>query len=211
MPALDFESSLSLLKRHGVRFPDYGVAKSPAEAARMAKKLGYPLALKLISKDILHKTDVGGVKLNIADEKQLSKAYSEIASAVPKSKLDGILIQKMAPQGVELLVGGKMDVQFGPVIAFGLGGIFVEIFKDVSLRVCPIDKNDAREMIREIKGYPILAGARNTKPVDEAALVELLVNVSKLMMGNKITELDLNPVMAYSNGYYAVDARILVP
>jgi acyl-CoA synthetase (NDP forming) len=211
MPALDFESSAAMLKRYGVRFPDYAVAKSPADATRIAKKLGYPVAMKLLSREIVHKTDVGGVKLNISDEKQLAKAYTEIASSIPKSKLDGVLLQKMAPTGVELLVGGKLDVQFGPVLAFGLGGIFVEIFKDVSLRICPIEKSDAREMIREIKGYPILAGARNTKPVDEGALIDLLVSMSKLMMENKVQELDLNPVMAYSTGYYAVDARIIVP
>lgn len=210
MPSLDFESSAAMLKRYGIRFPDYEIAKSPADASRIAKKLGYPVALKLISKEIVHKTDVGGVKLNIPDEKQLAAAYSEIAAAVPKAKLDGILVQKMAPAGVELLVGGKQDVQFGPVLAFGLGGIFVEIFKDVSLRICPIEKSDAREMIREIKGYPILAGARNTKPVDEGALVDLLVSMSKLMMENKVTELDLNPVMAYNKGYLAVDVRIMV-
>jgi len=211
MPALDFENSVAMLKRYGVRFPDSGTAKSPADAVRIAKKLGYPVALKLISKEILHKTDVGGVKLNIMNEKELAAAYSSISSAVPKSKSDGILIQKMAPPGVELLIGGKQDLQFGPVLAFGLGGIFVEIFKDVSLRVCPIDKNDAREMMREIKGYPILAGARRTKPVDEGALIDLLVGMSKLMMENKIQELDLNPVMAYNKGYLAVDARIIVP
>ncbi|MFA6036087.1 MAG: acetate--CoA ligase family protein [Candidatus Micrarchaeia archaeon] len=210
MPSLDFESSAAMLKRYGIRFPDYEIAKSPADASRIAKKLGYPVALKLISKEIVHKTDVGGVKLNIPDEKQLAAAYSEIAAAVPKAKLDGILVQKMAPAGVELLVGGKQDVQFGPVLAFGLGGIFVEIFKDVSLRICPIEKSDALELIREIKGYPILAGARNTKPVDEGALVDLLVSMSKLMMENKVTELDLNPVMAYNKGYLAVDVRIMV-
>ncbi len=209
MALLDFEKTMKLLEQYGIRFSEYGIAESPGEAVKLAKNLGYPVALKVLSHKVVHKSDVGAVKLNLEDEKEVKAAYSKIVKAVGKSKVEGMIVQRMAPEGVELLVGGKQDVQFGPVVAFGLGGIFVEIFEDVSLRICPIDHEEARRMIREIKGYPILKGARGTEPVDVEALIELLVKVSKLMNENRIKELDLNPIIAYPKAYLAVDARII--
>ncbi|VVC03776.1 Acetate--CoA ligase [ADP-forming] I subunit beta [Candidatus Burarchaeum australiense] len=209
MSLLGFDESIALMKRYGVRVPEFELAKGADEAARLAAKLGYPVALKVASEKIIHKSDVGGVKLNLRDAAEVRRAYGDIAHAVGKANSGRMLVQKMAPGGVELIVGGKQDAQFGPVLAFGIGGIFVEVFKDVSLRICPIDKVEAKKMMHEIKGYPILKGMRGMKPVDEEALAELLVSVSKLMAENDVKELDLNPVIAYAHGYVAVDARVI--
>jgi len=209
MPLLSFQKTMDLTKRYGIHLPDYAIATSSGEAVKHASKLGYPVVLKVLSEKIVHKTDVGGVKLNLRTAEEVKHAYSEIVKRAGKSRIEGMLVQKMARPGVELLVGGKRDAQFGPVIAFGLGGIFVEVFKDVSLRICPIDKEEARKMIREIKGYPLLRGARGTKPADTEALADLLVSVSNLMTENRVKELDLNPVLAYPQGYVAVDARVI--
>ena len=190
----------------GISRPSVAVA----EASTRDGKLGFPVVVKVCSPDLPHKSDVGGVKLNLRDANEVKRAYDDIASAVGRANARSMLVQKMASAGVELIVGGKRDPQFGPVIAFGLGGIFVEVFKDITLRVCPIDRGEARRMLHEIRGYPLLAGARNTKPVDEEALAGLLVAVSKLMHDHEeIKELDINPVIAYPRGYIAVDARIL--
>ena len=210
MSLLSFEKTMALMGHYGIVLPAHKLAKSPDEAARLAAKVGYPVALKVASDKIMHKSDVGGVKLNLRDANEVKRAYDDIASAVGRANARSMLVQKMASAGVELIVGGKRDPQFGPVIAFGLGGIFVEVFKDITLRVCPIDRGEARRMLHEIRGYPLLAGARNTKPVDEEALAGLLVAVSKLMHDHEeIKELDINPVIAYPRGYIAVDARIL--
>ncbi|MDO8339630.1 MAG: acetate--CoA ligase family protein [Candidatus Burarchaeum sp.] len=211
MSLLSFEKTMALMGHYGIALPAHKLAKTPEEAARLAATLGYPVALKVASDKIIHKSDVGGVKLNLRDANEVKRAYDDIALAVGQANAHAILVQKMASAGVELIVGGKRDPQFGPVIVFGLGGIFVEIFKDVTLRVCPIDKDEAKKMLHEIKGYPLLAGARGTKPVDEEALAGLLVAVSKLLNEHdEIKELDLNPVIAYPHGYMAVDARIIV-
>jgi acetyl-CoA synthetase (ADP-forming) len=164
----------------------------------------------VLSGEILHKSDKGCVKLNIKDEESLRKAYSEIISNAGGAEVDGVLVQKMAKPGLELIVGGRRDEQFGPVLLFGLGGIFVEVFKDFSLRVCPIEKDDAMEMIREMKAYPLLTGVRGTKPVDIGAVADLLLKASKLLYENEqVKEIDINPVIAYENGYCAVDVRVL--
>ena len=209
MALLGFEETMRLMKRYGIEFPEYGIAGNAAEAVRLAEKLGYPVVLKVLSRKVVHKSDVGGVRLNLNSGAEVNSAYDRMRKSVGH-RLEGMLVQRMAPEGVELLVGGKQDPQFGPVIAFGLGGIFVEIFKDVSLRICPIDKDEARNMVEEIRGSAILRGARGRKPVDQKALVDLLVRVSRLMSENRLKELDLNPVIAYPKGYLAVDARVVM-
>jgi len=208
---MDFLSAMGLAEKYKIDVPAWELAKGAEAALKAGRRIGYPVALKLISKKILHKSDKGVLKLNVASDDDLAKAYSEIMRKGSGSGVTGVLVQKMAKPGVELLVGGKTDPQFGPVIVFGLGGIFVEIFQDVSVRVCPITRDDAFDMIHGIKGYELLAGARGRKPVDEKALIDLLLNVSGLMCDNegKISELDLNPVIAYEKGYSAVDVRIL--
>jgi acyl-CoA synthetase (NDP forming) len=155
------------------------------------------------------------VKLNIQNATQVGKAYSAIVASVkkhyPKAKIVGLSVQKMAKQGIEVIIGMTKDAQFGPVIMFGLGGILVEVLKDVSFRIVPMTKRDAAEMITEIKGFPILKGYRGQDPADVPCLEELIVKVSDFVDKNpEIKELDLNPVFAYKSGALAVDARIIL-
>lgn len=210
--ATDFtrQGIAKLLKKYGVRTVDEMIAGSPDEAARFAKKIGYPVVLKIVSREIIHKTDQGCVKINIVNEHELRAAYSHIMKNAGKAKVQGMLVQKMVKQGIELIVGGRKDPQFGPIILFGLGGIFVEILKDVSIRVCPVTREEAEEMIGEIKGSPLLHGARGTEHVDTEKIARLLVNVSRMLYENQeICELDLNPIIAYKDGYLAVDVRVI--
>ena len=199
-----------LLAKYGVRMAEESVAHSPGEAAGFAAKIGYPVVLKVVSDEIIHKTDRGCVKTNLVNERDLRTAYAQIVRNAAGAKVKGMLVQKMAKRGLELIVGGKKDEQFGQLILFGLGGIFVEVLKDVSVRVCPVTLAEAHEMIGEIKGSPLLHGARGTIPVDTDKLAHLLVNVSRMLYENKgICELDLNPIIAYEDGYLAVDVRVI--
>jgi acyl-CoA synthetase (NDP forming) len=177
--------------------------------------MGFPVVLKIVSPDVIHKSDSGGVKLGLANAAQVGKAYSEILSAVkrhyPKAKIQGISVQKMARPGVEVIIGMTKDAQFGPVLMFGLGGILVEVLKDVSFRIVPLAKRDAREMIKEIKGYPLLEGYRGQEPADIPFLEDLILKVSDFVDKNpEIRELDLNPVFAYKNRAVAIDARVIL-
>ena len=191
------------------------LATSKTEAMELARKMGFPVVMKIVSPDVAHKSDAGGVKLNIQNATQVGKAYSEILAGVkkhyPKAKIVGLTVQKMAKQGIEVIIGMTKDAQFGPVIMFGLGGILVEVLKDVSFRIVPMTRRDAAEMITEIKGFPILKGYRGQDPADVPYLEELIVKVSGFVDKNpEIKELDLNPVFAYKSGALAVDARIIL-
>jgi len=197
------------LGRFGIRIVKSSIAMNEGGAVRTASKIGYPVALKIISPEIVHKSDKGCVVLDIADEKGLRSAYKEIIGRTSGFKVEGMLVQRMARKGVELIVGGKKDPQFGQVIVFGLGGLYVEVLRDFSMRVCPITKSDGAEMIREIRGYPILAGVRGKKPVNEEKLIDLLVNVSRFLVKKNPKEFDLNPVIADGEGYDIVDVRIV--
>ncbi|MEE9525228.1 MAG: acetate--CoA ligase family protein [Candidatus Woesearchaeota archaeon] len=213
MQQLDFQKTKKLLEKYKLPFAKSDLATSPEKAVAIAKKIGYPVALKVISKDILHKTDIGGVKTNIQDEKELSSSYDSILTKAkkkfPKAKIDGILIQKME-SGIEVIIGMKRDPQFDVVLMFGLGGIFTEVLKDVSFRIAPIDKQQAEEMIDEIKANQILKGTRGTSPVKISALVDILTKISKLAIENKkIRELDLNPIIVNETSAAIVDIRIL--
>lgn len=204
-----------LLKQAGINVIETRLATSREEALSMSKKMGFPVALKITSPDVVHKSDAGGVKLNLETEEQAGQAYDDIIAAVkrqyPDAVIQGVSVQKMARPGVEVIIGVSKDAQFGPVIMFGLGGILVEILKDVSFRIVPLEKRDAREMIREIKGYPVLEGYRGQEPVDVANLEELILKVSDFVDKHPgIEELDLNPVIAYSDGAVAVDARVIL-
>ena len=204
------EGISALLSRYGVHLAKEEVARSPDGAAEAAKRIGYPVVLKVISSEIIHKSDSGCVKTNIVGEHDLRSAYGTIMKNAGKAKVDGILVQKMAKKGLELIVGGKKDAQFGPLVLFGLGGIYVEVFKDVSIRVCPITKAEAHEMMDEIKGAPLLKGVRGTVPVDREKLAHLIMSVSKMLYENQgICELDLNPIIAYADGCLAVDVRVV--
>ncbi|MCZ7394822.1 MAG: acetate--CoA ligase family protein [Candidatus Methanoperedens sp.] len=203
----------NLLAKYGIPVMKESIATSTDEALAIALHIGTPVAMKISSPDIPHKSDVGGVALNVRRE-DVPTTYNEIMSrikkAAPGAHIEGILVQQMASPGQEVIVGLKKDAQFGHAIMFGLGGIFVEVYKDVSFRVTPIDKSDALEMISEIKGYPILKGIRGKKPVDIEAIAGVLVSVSDLAEKENIIELDVNPLIVNESGAIAVDARAMV-
>jgi acyl-CoA synthetase (NDP forming) len=191
------------------------VATSAQEAVSAADRVGYPVVLKILSPDIAHKSDAGGVKVGPASSAEVEAAFDEIMASVkqrqPDARIEGVAVQKMAPQGTEVIVGMSKDPQFGPVMMFGLGGIFVEVLKDVAFRIVPLEARDAAEMVREIKGFPVLEGVRGQDPADIAALEALILKVSEFVEAHpEIDELDLNPVFAYKDGVLAVDARIVV-
>jgi len=198
----------------GLPCTNFALANSPDGAVKIAQDQGFPVALKISSPDILHKSDVGGVQLNLDSAEAVEKSYDGLLEAVqknsPGAQVDGVLVSKMAPPGLEVIVGMNRDSQFGPIILFGLGGIMVEIFQDVSLRLLPFSRDDALDMIREIKGYRLISGYRGQPPVDEEALANCLLSVAQMAENHpKIVEIDLNPVFAYPNGILVVDARII--
>jgi len=204
-----------LLSEHGVSIPPYRLATSENEAASYAHELGYPVAMKIASPDILHKTDAGGVRLNIKNAAEARSAFCSLYDSAhdydPDARVSGVLVTPMVPQGVEVIVGMTRDPQFGPVVMFGLGGIFVEIFKDVSFRVTPFEREEARSMIEEIKAYPILKGVRGEKSKDIGAVSELIMKVASFSDAfDEVRELDLNPVFVYEDGVAVVDARIVI-
>jgi acyl-CoA synthetase (NDP forming) len=191
------------------------LAASKEGAVSISKELGFPVVLKIASPDIIHKSDAGGVKLGLASAEAVGQAYGDIMAAAkksyPKAKIMGVAVQKMARPGVEVIIGMSQDEQFGPVLMFGLGGILVEVLKDVSFRLVPLAKRDAAEMVREIKGYPLLEGYRGGEKVKIAYLEKLLLKVSDFVEKNpEVRELDLNPIFAYSDGALAVDARVIL-
>jgi acyl-CoA synthetase (NDP forming) len=207
--------SKQLLQEAGIPVAMAHLAKKPKKAVEIADEIGYPVVMKIVSTEITHKSDVGGVVVGLRDAKAVRKAYKEmlerVAEAAPGAKIDGVAIQSMAKQGTEIIVGSTADPQFGPVLMFGLGGVFVEVLKDVAFRVVPIEERDARQMVREIKGLPILEGVRGQDPADLEAIEALLLRVSDFIEAHpEIAELDLNPVFAYSKGAIAVDARIVL-
>jgi acetate---CoA ligase (ADP-forming) subunit beta len=204
-----------LLRKAGIPIIETRLAKTKKEAVSISQELGFPVAMKIVSLDIVHKSDVGGVKLNLVNPTQVGKAYQEMMAAIrskmPTAKIDGVSIQKMARPGVELIIGMNKDSQFGPVIMFGLGGIFVEVLKDVSFRIIPLEKRDAAEMINEIKGKALLYGFRGQEPVNIQAIEDTILKVSEFIDKNpQVKELDLNPLIGYKDGIVAVDARIVL-
>lgn len=203
------------LRAWGIRTNDTLLAKNKSQAISLSQKLGFPVALKICSPDIIHKSDAGGVKLGLKSKRQVGEAYNQIMNSIrqkhPQAKIMGVSVQKMAPPGVEVIIGMSKDPQFGPVIMFGLGGIWVEILKDVSFRLIPITLRDAKEMIRELKGFPLLQGYRNLPPAHLPSLEDMLLKVSQMIEATPgIKELDINPIFAYQDGAIAVDARIVL-
>jgi acyl-CoA synthetase (NDP forming) len=205
----------TICKEYGITVSAFSVATNEKEATIQAEKIGYPIVLKIVSPDIIHKSDAGGVKVNLKTAAEVEAAYKTIIENAKTYKADakiiGVLVQEMAPQGTEVIVGAVKDPQFGQTVMFGLGGIFVELLKDVNFRVAPITKEDAKEMITQLKAFPLLNGYRGAKPADIQALTEILCNVSKLILDKpEIKELDLNPVISYPKGAKTVDARIIL-
>jgi acyl-CoA synthetase (NDP forming) len=186
--------------------------KDADSAAKEAKRIGYPVVLKGLSKSIIHKTDIGAVETSIGNEEQLRKAFDRIAKNVKKKAKkspESYLVQREA-SGTEIIIGMKRDPQFGPVVMFGLGGVFVEVLKDVSFRVAPLEEKDCLEMIDEIKGKPVLEGARGKKKANTKAIAKILMAVSSLAEKNRqIAEIDLNPIMVDSKSALIVDARMM--
>ena len=210
----EIESKI-FLSEAGIPVIPTKLVTSKEEAIGMSKKLGFPVVLKIVSPEIIHKSDAGGVKLGLKTSKQVAEGYEEILSSVkqkyPHAIIDGMSVQKMARPGTEVIIGMTKDSQFGPVLMFGLGGIFVELLKDVSFRIVPLEREDAREMIREIKGYPVLEGFRGKEAADISILEEILLKVSRFVDDHpEIKELDLNPIFAYKDGAVAVDARVIL-
>lgn len=210
---------------YGIPTPPFGLANSPEEAVRISASIGYPVVMKIISPDILHKSDVGGVKLGIANEKDVQKAYEDIISNIRQrrsdAKIDGILIAKVAEKpanydgeagcsdGLEVIIGAVRDPEFGYAVMFGLGGIFVEIARDVVFRVTPVNREDALEMMSEIKAGHMLEGVRGRATRDKEALANIIVSVSRLVQENpNITSVDLNPVLSFDRGACVADAKI---
>jgi acyl-CoA synthetase (NDP forming) len=210
----EFESK-KFLKQAGIPVIETRLARTQKEAVLFSQKMGFPVALKIASPDIVHKSDSGGVKLSLKNASEVRTAFREIMDGVqeknPSATIQGVSVQKMAKPGTEVIVGTSKDPQFGPVIMFGLGGIFVEVLKDVSFRIIPLDRKDAREMIEDIKGYPALQGYRGKESADIPALMQIILKISGVMEKNpEIKELELNPIMAYKKGALAVDARIIL-
>ena len=202
-----------ILKEAGIPVIETKLAYTKRDAISLSKEMGFPVAMKIVSPDVIHKSDAGGVKLDLKNSVQVGKAYAEIMSSVkesfPKASIEGVSVQGMARPGVEVIIGMTKDPQFGPVLMFGLGGIWVEVLKDVSFRVAPVTRIEASEMIREIKGYQLLKGYRGQEPTNIACIEELIVRLSEFVERNpEIRELDLNPIFAYRDSAVVVDARI---
>lgn len=200
---------------YGIRVTKFELAKNCNESILVSKKIGFPVVLKIVSPDIIHKSDSGGVILNLKNSDEVKTAFKKIIHNAKKynskAKILGVLVQEMAKSSTEVIVGAIKDPQFGQTLMFGLGGIFVEILKDVTFRIAPISKEEAHEMISEVRAYPLLKGYRNIPPVDTDSLAELIVKISNLIIENpQIKELDLNPVILYEKGLMVVDARIIL-
>lgn len=207
--------SKELMKEAGIEVTETTLAHSKDEAVSISHFIGYPVVLKVTSKKITHKSDAGGVRLGVTTREEVERAYEEILTSVaqkhPHTVIEGITVQRAARPGLEVIIGMYKDVQFGPVLMFGLGGILVEVLKDVSFRIVPLTKKDAASMIREIKGYPLLEGYRGREAVDVSSLEEALLKLSGFIETYpEVKEFDLNPVFAYRDGILAVDARVIL-
>ncbi len=206
MEQLGHEESTRLLKKYGIALPKSEVVKSEGEAVSAAARMGYPVVMKIHSSSVLHKSDVGGVRLGVASKGEAAKAYGEIMGI---RGAEGAIVQKFY-EGHWVLVGMKRDAQFGPVLAFGLGGVFVEVMKDVVFRIAPVSVKEAKGMVREIKGYKVLEGARGGLKANVSKIVSTIVKVSRLAMREKdVKEIDLNPIVVNSKEAVPVDVRIL--
>jgi len=207
--------SLAMVKLFGIDVPDYALVKTAEEAVEISKEIGFPLVLKIASQDVLHKSDVGGVVINLKNVEEVERNYNKVLDNLkriaPDARIGGVLIQKQLPEATHLIVGGVYDEQFGPAVMFGLGGIFVELFKDVSFRIAPVTETEALEMIKEIKAYPVLSGYRGSKKLDIEQVTKTIVNISELITNiSIIKEVELNPLFAYEKSVKAVDARVIL-
>ncbi len=200
---------------YGIPVPRFELARSVEEAVEHAERIGYPVVLKVVSPQVVHKTDVGGVFLNVSNREEVREAYRKVVentlNRIPSAEIVGVLVEEQVKEGVEVIVGAFRDRQFGPTVMFGLGGVFVEVLDDVSFRVAPVSEADAEEMIREIRGYRILRGYRGRPPADLEAVKEIILKVSRMVTElREIGEVDLNPIHVYEEGAVAVDVKIIL-
>jgi acetate---CoA ligase (ADP-forming) subunit beta len=204
-----------ILQEAGIPCSITKLATTKAQAVSLSNEFGYPVVLKVSSVDVTHKSDAGGVKVNLKNQTEVESAFDDIYRSVkekyPEADIEGIAVQGMAKKGIETIIGMTEDSNFGPVIMFGLGGIFVEVMKDVAFRIVPFEKQDATEMINEIKGKKLLEGYRGADPVDIPCLEDMLLKLSGFIDSTPgIEEIDMNPVFAYKDGALVVDARIIL-
>jgi acetyl-CoA synthetase (ADP-forming) len=210
MEILSFEETRNLLMKYKLPFCRTEIFNSKEKALVFAKQIGFPVALKIHAQKIFHKSEIGGVKIDIKNDEEFIASWEEIEKNIEGKNIEGILVQEMV-LGSEVAIGMKRDSQFGPVLMFGLGGIFIEIIKDVSLRIAPINISEATSMIKEIKGFKILDGARGKTKVDLVRIAEMLVNISNLSMREeKIQSIDFNPVMVTDKQALIADFRIII-
>ena len=205
----------ALISAWGISIPISVLIKKKKDIEAEAKKLTTPYVLKVVSQDILHKSEAGGVVTDIKNIKELNNAWTKmvknISHKMPTPRIDGFLLEEMASRGVEVIIGALRDPQFGPTVMFGLGGIAVELLKDVSYRLAPLDKNEAIEMIKEVKGYPLLSGFRGSNPVDMENLISTIMKLSEILIKlEKIREIEINPLLVYEKGVMAVDVRVVL-
>ena len=215
--ALDELAGKQLLASFGISVPRSLVIQDAGAAAAACGSLKPPLALKVMSPDILHKSDAGGVRVGLNGAPELEEAVRAMMKrpAIENARLDGFLVEEMVPSGVEMVIGGIRDPLFGPLVMVGLGGIFVEVMQDVAFRICPITRLDAGEMLDELKGAALLRGTRGRKPVSREAVLDVLLKVGGeggllMIHGDEIAEADINPLIVSEHGAVAVDARFVL-
>jgi acetyl coenzyme A synthetase (ADP forming)-like protein len=204
-----------ILSRYGIPTPKYRIVTSAEDAGAAAEAIGFPVVMKIISPQIIHKSDAGGVMVGVGTKEGAQSAFNQIVANAraynQNAEIVGVIVENQAAPGLELIIGGKTDPTFGKVITFGIGGTLVELMKDVTLRILPIDENEIREMVREINSYPLIAGYRGSKPRDEEVLVQIIKNVCKMFMElTDLSEFDINPIRLYESGACAVDARVIM-
>ena len=209
------DEALDIVKLAGIDVPDHILVKSPGEAMEASAEIGFPLVMKTASTEAIHKSEAGGVVLGIQGVEEVEENYNNIIANLkretPSVQISGILLQKQIPETTHLIVGGLHDEQFGPVVMFGMGGVLVELLKDVSFRIAPVSKVEALEMVREIKAYPALSGYRGSKALDIEQIVKTVIIISDLITNiSTIKEVELNPLLAYEKNVMAVDARVIL-
>jgi acetyltransferase len=207
--------SADVARAFGIPAPPCVLAESAEDAVKHAEKMGYPVVMKIVSPDILHKTDIGGVVLNITKPEQVKQAFADIMAksrkAHPDAKIYGVSVDKMVQKGREMIIGMSRDPQFGPMVMFGLGGIYVNFLKDVAFRIAPMSERDADGMVKETKSYTLLKGIRGEPPADIASLKETILRISQLVTAYpEIAEMDINPILVYNegSGCQALDVKI---
>jgi acyl-CoA synthetase (NDP forming) len=206
-----------VLRAYGFRLPESRIARTTKEAVKTASEIGYPVVMKIASPDVLHKSDMGGVRVRLENDAMVEDAFFDITTSIqlrqPQARILGVMVQEMIPQGKEVILGITRDIQFGPMIMFGLGGIYVEVLKDVAFRIAPVSLEEADAMIREIRAFPLLRGVRGEAPADIKGIREALLRLSQMAMDfPEIIEGDINPLLVCPEGQgaVAVDARMTI-